>query len=1060
MFKKILSLFVFCFGAVSFAFAQTGNIEGMVTNAKTGEPLPGANILVKGTSIGTATNANGHYSLEVPSLQDTLVFSFIGYQTQIVPIAGRTTINVALKSKTQTLSQVVVTALGIERKKESLGTSTQTVSAEEIATSPAVGLVNKLAGQTSGLRIISSSGQPGSAPRIVIRGANSITGNNQPLFVINGIPISNASSDNPTSSLYYGSGSSRALDIDPSIIESVTVLKGGAATALYGARAANGVILIETKSGQKGPIRVNFNSSVRFDKAIMKGTQDEYLSGQNGCFANGLPLDKGGYAAPCYPGSDPSTALSWGPHKGEVSQQVLNALGVEKIETYNQLKQFYQIGVYTKNSLNISGGNETTTFFISGSRLHQKGTVPSTSLERTNFNLKVTKQLLSNGDLVSNTSVSYINTNNERVSNGYYSTARSIRLWPINLKMKPYLYDDGTVRSLNAITNSPFWRVNNTGFSTDVNRLILKQGLTYELTPWMSISEVFGLDRYSTEQLVYRNRRKQIVNDGSMVNRKIFNSILNNYIKLKIDEINITPNFAFSANFGNNIKIRKYTSTTVSGSDQVIPGFFDESNFTTVDGGKYLSERHIFSFYGQLVLSYNDYLFLTLTGRNDWSSTLPEDNRSYFYPSVSLAFTFTDLLDLDANSLLSYGKIRASIARTGSDAPLYSLATSYFAPTFGGNIHEVNFGLEFPYNGVSGYIQSSTLGNPNLKPERTESFEVGIDLSFINNRVGLHATYYSSSTSDLIYSTSVPPSTGFSSKLRNAGEIRNRGFSITLEGTPINTSNFNWTLQANWSKNVSEVVSLAPGVNRLYLAGFSFPSIVASVGEGYGAIRGYAYKRNEDGQLIIQDDPSSGNYGYPIVADQQQVIGNIQPDWTGNLSTTFRYKGFSLSALFAFQKGGDVLNFSLNYTIEAGMAEITEIRGTQMTDPNKPGYVKPYIWPGVKASNGEPNDIKVLRNQEFWNKYAVVHENQVEDASYIKLSRISLGYSLPASLLDNTPIRSASFTITGRNLWIRSDFSYGDPQGSVYGAANGGTGYYLFITPSSRSIMFSLSLGF
>lgn len=1055
-------------GTASFVFAQTGSIEGKVTNAETGEPVIGASVFVIEPARGGATDVQGKYVIaDVHAGTYTLRVSFVGYKTiqqQVTILPGETvTQNIQLESGSVNLQELVVTALGIKRSKEVIGYSAQQISGEEISSAPVASVASALAGKFSGLKIVSSGGQPGAATQIVIRGANSITGNNQPLFVIDGVPIISSANGAPgAGALSSGSGSTRALDLDPSVIESVTVLKGGAATALYGSRASNGVIVITTKGGEEGPMRVNLSSKLRFDQAIMKGVQDEYLSGQYGYFANGLPTDKGGYASPDYisnVGTNPQTTSSWGPHKGDVPQQVLNALGVDRIDTYNHMDEFYQTGVFSQNSLSFSGGGDTGTYFISGSRLDQSGTVPTTSLTRSNLNLKVRKELLPS-NLVSNTRINYVNSQREWQSSSYYSSARLTRMWPINLQMKPYEYSDGTNRTWGSATDSPFWQVNETGFTSDVNRLILSQSLIYEITPWLSITERFGLDTYDSKRENNHNRRKRYQDDGSMYNQKIVQSQINNDILLKVQKRNITEDFTITAQLGNHINMRNYSTTSVSGSGQNIPSFFDESNFNDVDGNSYRSSRHLYSFYGQATLGYGEYLFLTLTARNDWSSTLPKANRSYFYPSASLAFNFSELFDLSANSALSFGKLRASISRTGSDAPLYSLSTSYFSAGFGIGIQHFGASLDFPYNGISSFLQSGTLGNPSLEPEMTESYEVGIDLKLFDSRADISATYYSSSTSGQIYSTPVSAATGYTNMLRNAGKISNSGVNLTLGGTIIQNDNFQWNLSVNWSKNKGKVVSLAPGVNYIYLAGYSFPSIRASVGDGYGTIWGYKYKRNDAGQLIINDDPTNGDYGMPIIDNSQQPIGNIQPDWRGNIRTSFRYKGVFLDGLIDVRHGGDVLNFSLNYTIRSGMAEITENRGTQMTDPDKPGYIKPYVWEGAKASNGEPNDIKMLRNQDFWSKYAPVHENLVKDGSYIKLRQVTLGYNLPASILQNTPLRSASFSVTGRNLWIHTDFNTGDPEGNPYGTGNGGNGFYWFITPPSQSVMFSINLGF
>jgi TonB-linked SusC/RagA family outer membrane protein len=1064
--KKMGILFVLAFlllANVNITNAQSGSIVGTVIDSTTSEPMPGVNVGIQGLSVGSATDADGQFEIsDVPEGTHTLEASFVGYDTQRKTVevsSGETVeVNFQLISATYVGDEVVVTALGVRRSEKSVAFSVQEVEGEEISGAPETNLVNSLAGKTAGVQITSSSGQPGAASRIVIRGENSITGNNQPLFVVDGVPISNAEDGIPgQGALGSGSGSNRALDIDPNMIEDISVLKGGSATALYGSRASNGVVLITTKGGEPGQVQVDYSSKVRFDKAIIDGTQDEYLSGQQGYFANGLPPERGGYMEPGYPGTNPQEYDSWGPHKDNVSQQVLDDLGVDQIQTYDHLEDFYEVGTTAEHSLTFSGGDENGTYFLSGSRLDQTGSLPETKLERTNLNAKVTRDLFP--DLQSETRVNYINTQNNWQRNAWNSTARTTRVWPINLQMKPYKYDDGSIRTHGSGEDSPYWDVNETGFESEIDRLMVNQRFSYNITPYLALTERIGFDKYTDSRAEHRNRRPRYENDGSMFNEKIVRSEINSDLMLDLQEVPITENFSVSGLIGNNLNIRDYSQVVLYGDDQNIPDFFHQSNFNSIDGDEDKSRQRLLSLYSQVVLSYNDYLFLTLSGRNDWSSTLPKDNQSFFYPSASLGIVFSDILGLDSDSPLYYGKLRLSVSETGSDAPPYSLSTSYNSAGFGEWYEANQTGISFPYNGVSGYLQSNTLGNPNLKPEMTRSYEAGIDLRFFDGRATLDATYYDESTRDQIYSTPVSSSTGFTNMLRNAGEIKNSGVEIALTGSPIQTQDFQWDLRVNWSKNHNEVVSLAPGVQRLYLAGYSWPSVQAQEEDGYGIIRGYGYQENEDGEYIIQDDPNADGYGFPLATEQQKTIGNIQPDWQGNLRSTFRYKGFSLSSLIDVRRGGDVLVFDLNYSIRYGMAEITETRGTQISDPNAEGYVEPYVWEGVKASNGESNDIELVRDQAFWERYASAHENQVEDGSYIKLREISLGYRVPNSVLADLPLRTASFSVTGRNLWIDTDFAYGDPEGNIYGTDNGGQGFYQWVTPSTQGLMFNLQLG-
>lgn len=1024
---------------------SSGTITGTVTDSTTGNPLPGVNVALEGTTMGAGANAAGEYTIpDVPPGTHTVVASFVGYSRKSVPVdvsPGETVeLNLMLTPSAIGLDEVVVTSLGIERQERSLGYSVQEVDAAEIASAQEANIVDALEAQASGLQITSSSGQPGAASRIVLRGVSSITGNNQPLFVIDGVPISNAEDELPSFALSAGSSSNRALDIDPNIIENVSILKGASATALYGQRAANGVILIETKSGRGGELRVNYSNSVRWDNAILDGKQDEYLLGQDRKFANGLPADKGGYLEPGFPGSDPNSVVeSWGPHKDNVSQEVLNALGVDEIETYSPLERFYQTGRVVENSLNASGGSDIGNYFLSASHLDQLGTTPGTELERLNFTAKLNTDLTS--ALHSNTSVKYTNTKNDWQRNGWFSPGHWAREWPINVAMDPYSFEDGSNMALGGFIDSPFWHTRETGYHSDVNRFILNEQLTYDITDNLHLNEQIGYDQYTDSRYERRNRRQRFSSDGSMFEEKITREQLNSNLILRLDDTPVWGDLSFSGLVGNNINIRKNGRVRVSGSGQNIPDFFHVSNFNNTNTAQFEERRRLVSLYSELTFDYSDYLFLTVTARNDWSSTLPEENRSFFYPSASLGWIFTDMFGLDDETFLDYGKVRLSAAQIGSDAPPYSISTTF--DQAGANVFEAANGnsLEYPFRGVNGYIRGGSLGNPTLQPEITTEYEAGLNVRAFSGRAELDLAYYTRTTEDQIFNVPASAATGYNTILRNAGAIRNEGIEVMLRGTVLDIGDFSWDLRANWSRNRNEVVRLAPGVESIYLAGYAWPQVRVEPGEGYGIIWGNGYKRNDEGQLLIGDD------GMPIVADGFVNIGNIQADWLGNLRSSFHYKGLSLTSLVDVRQGGDILNFDRNYTIDAGFAEITENRYDE------------YVWPGVDADTGEPNDITVIRDAEFWDEYGAVHENQVEDGSYIKLQRVTLAYQLPRSLVEATPFRTLQVYGTGRNLWIGTDFSYGDPEGNTYGTDNGGRGYYFWVTPSSRSYTVGLRLG-
>lgn len=1039
------------------AFGQNATLQGTVTDANTGEALPGANVYIQELNRGTATNADGEYQFtNVPVGGYLLQVTFVGYNRSSENIqvqSGTNTVDIKLEASSLELDDIVVTALGVKREQRSIGYAVQEVDGEDLARARETNMVSALAGKMAGVQISSSSGQPGAASRIVIRGNTSFLGNNQPLFVVDGIPISNAEDDNaggPT--VFQGGTTNRALDIDPSIIKDVTVLKGASATALYGSRASAGAVIITTKGGSGvSGTRINVGSRVGWSDAIIDGFQDTYLQGQNGYYLNGLPLNRGGYVEPGAvnnqgtPLTNPQTTLSWGPAKDNLSQQVLDDLG--GVPTYNPRKDFYRSGFSFDKNLSIAGGAESLNYFLSAGNLDQQSIIPNSKLNRTSLMAKFGGKL--GEDLTVQSSVNYIRTKNYWLSegNGSRTYLYGLNFTPISFDISDYQYEDGTQRNFATGFNNPLWLTQNNGYTSFVDRFIASTEATYNVTDWISIAERIGIDTYV-------DARKEQVNigtvsrpNGSMYDQKINRTEVNSDFTINFDR-NINRDIGFNGLVGNNINTRFYKNDFLRGENLNIPGFYNISNASVVTGDETREDVRLVSLYGQATLDYQDFVYLTLTARNDWSSTLPKDNNSYFYPSASLGFVFTDAFtEVFRNTFLDYGKVRASLSQIGSDAPAYSLSTNYVQANPGdgqrGNIN-------FPFNGFNGYQLTNVLGNPDLKPEISTEYEFGLELRMLQNRARVDFAYYNRSTKDQIFSVPVSPGTGYSSRLVNAGELKNYGVELTLAGSPIETQNFRWDMQLNYTRNTSEVVKLSEGVDNIFLAGFTSPQIrILPEKNGYGVIWGTRYDRTDkdrypnlpEGQLLIDDN------GYPILASDLGSIGQVQPDWTANLRTTFRYRGLSLSALFDMVQGGDILNFDLFYTLYYGTAQITENRGDS------------YVWEGVNANTGQPNTTAVTRDGDYYRGFfRQSYENYVEDGSYLKLRELSLSYSLPVRLLAKTPLRSAEITATGRNLWINTDFSYGDPEGSLFGSGNG-QGFYHMVTPSTRSYSLSLRLG-
>src|SRR5690625_2945586 len=1045
MIRRILVTSLFMLTGLASALAQ-GTLTGTVTDASTDEPLPGVNILIMETGQGAATDVDGIYRISnVEPGTYTLRATYIGYEEigeEVTITEGDQTYDISLNIESYMLSDVVVTALGIRRSERSIGYSAAQIDGERLATTREPNLVNALAGRSAGVQVQSSSGQPGSGSRIIIRGVSSMIGNNQPLFVVDGVPISNASDENvgESSMLFSGGTANRGVDLDARNIADVSVLKGASATALYGSRAANGAVIITTKSGQNHQApTVTFYSSTGWADAYTDGYQLDYLGGSEGYSYNMLPEERGGYVEPGAPSENPQTTQSCGPHRNEVSQQVLDDLGVSEMPVCNPRKDFYQTGMTYDNALSLAGGTGSSTYYFSAGHTNQSGIVPESGLERTNLKARFNSQL---GDWFQvESSVNYINSQYIWFAEGNGAQAYnfSLAFTPINFDITQTTFEDGTQRMNTPSFNNPLWITDNNPYTSDVDRFIANTSLTYDLLDWLTLSERIGIDTYTDNRKGRTNVGTRGTPTGRMYDQVIGRTEINSDLTLGAVR-SLTEVISLDLLVGNNISVRDYSSEETFGTNLSVPDFFHISNATSITANQDIEQRRLLSLYGQATIDYLDIIYLTLTARNDWSSTLPTDNNSYFYPSASLGFVFTDAFDLFRGSPLSFGKLRASIAQIGTDAPVYSLTTNFTQSDPEDGVRGV---INFPFAGTNAYRFRTILGNPELKPEISTEYELGLDLRFFEGRGRFDISYYDRSTVDQIFEVPTSYATGFASRVTNAGEIRNYGVEVTLGLTPIQTTEFRWDVDMNYANNTTDVVEFAPGVENIFLGGFTSPQIrIEDSKNGYGVIWGTRYDRNDEGQLLIDDD------GLPVMAPTLGPIGYVQPDWTANLFTSFNFRGWTLSALLDTRQGGEILNMDMFYSSFYGTHEVTADRG------------RPYVFEGVNATTGEPNDVEIIRDQDFYQgHFSNIDENFVEDGSFVKLRELSLSYALPQSLIDTLPIRGASLTATGRNLWISSDFSYRDPEGNLLGTGNA-QGFYHAVTPATRNYTLSLNISF
>lgn len=1039
--KKIILLVLVSFLGLHLLHAQSV-VSGTVTDDETGNALEGVAVVVKGTPIGILTDDEGKYRLQVPATGEELEFNFVGKLKQTISINGRSVIDVKMAEDVFQVDEVVVTAIGIERGKKSLGYSVQELGGDEIVGAQEVNMMSALSGKVAGLTVTSSNGMPGAGTYITLRGSTSFRDQNQPLIVIDGVPIDNSTNytgdpnnGSRNNNLQGVTNSNRGIDINPNDIEDITVLKGPAAAALYGSRAANGAIMITTKRGgaQGGKMEVGFKTSLGFNQVNrLPEVQKTYAQGSRETYNN-------------------RTSLSWGP-KIEGLGEVINPIGeTVTAQAYeNDFNNFFETGMTTDNSLSLRGGNIDNNFYASIGHTHQTGVIPNTDFSRLSVRLNAESKVASK--LRTRISANYTNSGGQRIQQGSNLSNPLFTLWPApatwDLYGIPYENEDGTMNNYRNFFDNPRWAVEKNPFTDDVDRVLGNFQIIYDPTSWLNVTYRIGTDFYS-------DRRKQIQAIGSWEANtigRVYEEQLNN-TEINSDLI-VTASHDFgddistSLTVGQNVNKQDFQRLFVQGDGLTIPGFYNLANASAVISTDYVGRSRSLSGYFDARASFRNYLFLSVTGRNDWTSTLSKENRSFFYHSESLGFVFTEAFDMSQNKVLPYGKLRLSYARTGNGAPVYATQSVYTASTPGDGWTN---GLLFPLAGsIPGFTLSSTIGNPELTPEFTTALEVGLELKFLNNRLGLDFSYYQQTSTDQIFSQQFSAASGAVARLVNAGEITNNGLEITLYATPVKSGDFRWDILANFSRNVSNVVSIDDDdlLSQLSVGGFTAPQVVIAKGHPYGAIFGSGYLRNDNGDIIIDDNPNSAFYGLPIIDPVNKIIGNSQPDFMLGIRNTFSYKGLTLSALLDIREGGELYGGTTRLLRLYGAAKETEDRET------------PQVLPGVKQSDGGVNDIAVPLGQTYYqNIISNLDEANVFETSWVRLREISLTYSLPGEIVSKTPFKGLSISAAGRNLWLSTNFPNFDPEVSLTGA-NFGQGLEYMSPPNTKGYTFTVNLTF
>jgi TonB-linked SusC/RagA family outer membrane protein len=1023
--NRILLSLVLILSTAGLLRAQEKEVTGVVSSSSDKLPIPGVNVRVKDTSIGTISDIEGRFTLKVPPDGTALIFSYIGMQTMEVPVGSQSSFEIAMDPDTKELQEVVVTAIGIEREKKALGYAVSDVDAEQVTKKAEPDPVRALTGKVPGVNIQGGGGAVGGNTFINIRGNSSLTQNNQPLFVVDGVPFDNSTFETGDGkSVSEGTAgnqfTNRAFDIDPNNIESITVLKGASAAALYGSRAANGAIIITTKSGSAGSkkgFEVTFNTSYSAEQvAALPDYQSTYGSGQH----QNLVVAFNGSIGPAFSEYDSVQHILDGSHLRNTSVGQLYAGKRMAYRAYpNSVSDFLETGHLLENSIQINSGGDKASLAAGFSHMNNSGIIPNSSISRTSLNAGG-RATLDNGLFLSG-NINYVNTSQQTpqvaasLGGENSSVIERLLFIPTMYDLTNLLFEDPitgeNIYNRTGVDN-PYWVAKYAPYTSDVNRAFGKVQVGYDLTDWMSISYQAGFN-------VYNDRRKNVVQRGSadvplgrITQDNIFREELDGNLLLSMNK-DITSRLNARLILGHNVNQRTTKRQINEGNGIIV---FGNNNFSNTAAQRVISDvmfqQRYQGVFSDLSLSYNDVYFLNIVARNDWSSTLPKNNRSYFYPGVSGSVIFSDALNITSN-FLNFGKLRVGYTRVGNEAEPYRTTTPYITNT--------NFNLTaFPFIQEGTTFNSLTLsdnsGSPDLRPEFITEFEVGTELRLLNNKVGIDFTYYNKITTNSIASIVLPPSSGFSTKLTNIGKLRNNGIEIGLDLTPLELDNgFTWNIFTSFTRNRNKVLDLG-GADQIVIGGVPGSNllVVHQVGKPFGQLVGLKMMRDDEGNLVI----GNNQLGRPLTAGLG-IIGDPNPDYILGVTSTMRFKGINFSFLVDYKHGGDMWSQTAEELLGRGVVDIGDREAGRVI----PGVLANDEGTGPLIVDGEKvrNNI-VITNYDWWftNSFGITvfHDVHTYDASVVRLREVSLGYDLPKPLLSKTPFGSASITFSGRNLWF------------------------------------------
>jgi|JI61114BRNA_FD_contig_123_20066_length_5753_multi_3_in_0_out_2_1 TonB-linked SusC/RagA family outer membrane protein len=1062
--KKTLLLWLFGLLLTAQVFAQNRTLSGTVKDEK-GEALIGVNVTGKGTTIGTVTDIEGKYTLELPKDVTALLFSYIGYK-DIEKTILSLKVDAVMVAEGQVLEETVITAVAIKREKRSTSYATQTISGDAL-NQTGTNVLTALQGKAAGVKINSTSGTVGSSTRIVIRGENSLTGNNNALFVVDGIPINNTSrgiDDNYGSYADYGN---RGNDINPDDIENLTVLSGASAIALYGSRGANGVILITTKSGKQKAddknFKVSINTGMTFDKAyIVLGRQNQYGEGY-------------------YPiGIMPGENFSWGPKLDGIvrpwTAPTTTPNGISQlIRPYsavnNQLESFFNTGITSTAGIAIEGGKDKFTFYLSYNNTNNKGTLPYSYYKKHNVTFNANAEL--SDKLTTGFSLQYSNVlmdpklSGREFANGYMSAIQT----PVNIPISESRDYNSVYHNLEGYwgtyTPNPYFILANTKNESKSHNILAKLELTYKPIKDLALTARVGSNiisqtidvkepkfNYTIDKFNLDNFGGNRVNGLGRYRLRNINSndlnldVIANYSKSfkKNFDFNLIGGFNFTEN-----SYRNQFSTTSGGL--IVPDFYDLSNSVqAATTNSRIEKRRLLGLYGNLNLGWKKLIYIDYSVRNDWSSTLPVGNNSYFYQGGGVSFIPTEFIKANSkvNDYISYVKIRASASTTGKDADVYKLYSTYVSNPSFDDYSSTEYQTQFPVNGidgssVGGYTLSNNIGNPKLAPELTFTWEVGTDINLFKERIKLMYTYYQKKSTNLIVNVSLPSSSGYTTQTQNIGSISNKGHELTAIVTPImNMKGVNWELRGTFTKNTNKVLKVSDEIDELVIGGTTDASIYAVKGQPFGTFKVFDWATDSLGRYIVDAN------GKPSQATNRINYGNYQPNYQLSWGSTLSWKGLSLSVDFNMSKGGQFYSVS---------KELSDFNGTSLSSLANDRL--PYVMPNSVTTTGVENTTAMIDPYPFFrdlpSKYNLI------DASYIKLREASISYTLPSKVFKNVKALSGiTLSLVGRNLkyWLPKENVFADPESNSLGLNGNEQGYEVGTTPSSRSYGFNVKIVF